>query len=269
MAGEGLAAQDEEEPDGPREHGGDAGGGEGRAHEVVLKHGRRRGRGHGCMGRVVAVRLALDVDVAGHDEIAVPDPHDLDLRAVEARQHRAGHDLLDRADHRAAAAQIEHPVDGVDERVELVGAEQDRDLEVVADAPGDLDHALLVGGIERDQRLVEQKKARAAEQRLAEQHPLPLAPRQFADRAAGEIPRPHLVERPVDLAPRRLVERREAEPPPDRGARHHVPAGEPEAAHRGAVLRHVADRRVAARGPARRARELRLRPGASGRGPHA
>src|SRR5271157_5753025 len=71
------------------------------------------------VGMVVAVRLALDLHVAGHDEIALPDPYDLDLRAVEARQHRAGHHLLDRTDHRRAAAEVEHPIDGVDERIEL------------------------------------------------------------------------------------------------------------------------------------------------------
>src|SRR5271167_4031965 len=79
---------------------------------------------------IVAVRVALDVDVAGHDEIAVLDVDDLDVRPIEARQHRAGHDLVDGADHRRSAAEIKHPVNGVDQRIEFVGAEQDRDFEV-------------------------------------------------------------------------------------------------------------------------------------------
>ena len=124
----------------------------------------------------------------------------------------------------APAAEIENPVDRVDQRIELVGAEQDRDLEIVADAPRDLDHALLVRRIERDQRLVEQQQARPAEQRLAQQHPLALAARQFADRAPREIARADFVERPVDLAPRRLVEPDEAEAAADRGAGDDVPA---------------------------------------------
>src|SRR5208282_5147846 len=90
---------------------------------------------------VVAMRLAFDVDVARHHEIAVFDVDDFDVGAVKARQHRPRHDLVDRAD-----------------------------------------------------------------QRLAQEHLLELAARQFADRAAGKIPRADLVERPVDFAPLCLVE---------------------------------------------------------------
>ena len=105
-----------------------------------LRHGRGRG-GLRAVAVVVAVarpvvvtvRVALDVDAARHDEEAVPHPHDLDFGVVEARQDGAGDDVLDRADDRLAGAEIEHPVDGVDERVEFVGAEQDRELEVVAE----------------------------------------------------------------------------------------------------------------------------------------
>src|SRR5271167_3498370 len=39
---------------------------------------------------IVAVGVAFDVDVAGHDEIAVLDVDHLDLRPIETRQHRAG-----------------------------------------------------------------------------------------------------------------------------------------------------------------------------------
>ncbi len=46
VAGEGLAAQDEEEADRSGEHGRNARGREGGAHEVIFKHGRRRGRAH-------------------------------------------------------------------------------------------------------------------------------------------------------------------------------------------------------------------------------
>ena len=128
-----------------------------------------------------------------------------------------------------------------------MGAEHDRDLEVVADAASDLDDALLMRRIERDQRLVEQEQPRPAEQRLAQQHPLALAAGKFADRAAGEVARAHFVERPVDLASRRLIELNEAEARAHRGAGDDVPAGEPKAPDRGAVLRHVADRGIASR----------------------
>src|SRR5271166_3376172 len=152
------------------------------------------------VGLVVAMRLTLDVDVARHDEIAVSDMDDFDVRAIQPRQHGPGDDLVDRADHRRAGAEIEHPVDSIDQRIEFVRAENDRDLEVVANAPRDLDHALLMRGIERNQRLVQQQQPRLAEQRLTEEDLLALAARQFADRPAGKIARANLVERPVDLA---------------------------------------------------------------------
>src|SRR6202021_1980199 len=160
---------------------------------------------------IVAMRVPLDVDVAGHHEIAILDAHHFDRRAIEARQHRPVNDVVDRPDHRLAPAEIEHAVDRVDQRIELVGAEQDRNLQIVADAPCGFNDALLMRRVERDQWLVEQQQTRAADERLAQQHPLALAPRQFADRAPGELARPHFVERPVDLSPRRLVERAEAE----------------------------------------------------------
>src|SRR5271157_1647808 len=39
------------------------------------------------VGIVVAMRLALDVNVARHDEIAVSDVDDFDVRAIETREH--------------------------------------------------------------------------------------------------------------------------------------------------------------------------------------
>ena len=171
---------------------------------------------------------------------------DLDLRAVEAGQHRSGHNLVDRADHRRAGAEIENPVDRVDQRIQLMRAEQDRDLEIVADAAGDLDDALLMRRIERDQRLVEEQQARPAEQRLAQQHELALAAGKLRDRAPREFARPDFVERPVDLAADRLVEPGEAEARADRCAGDDVPPGEPQTQKAAAGLRHVADGGIAA-----------------------
>ena len=52
----------------------------------------------------VPMRVGLDVDAAGHHEIAVLHPDDLDLRAVEPRQHRPGDDFVDGSEHGRAAA---------------------------------------------------------------------------------------------------------------------------------------------------------------------
>ena len=187
------------------------------------------GMGVGVIVALVPMRVALDLDVARHDEEAVLDAHHLDLRAVEPRQHRPGDDFVDRADHRRAGAQIEHPVDRVDQRIELVGAEEDRDLQFVAQPPRDVDDALLVGRIERDQGFVEQQQARPAEQRLAQQQALALAARELADRAARQLARVDVIERPVDFAPRRLVEPGEAETRADGRAGDDVVAGQTQA----------------------------------------
>ena len=64
---------------------------------------------------LVAMRVALDLDAAGHHEYAVPYAHDLDLGAVEPRKNRPGDDLVDRPQHRRAGAEIEHAVDRVDQ----------------------------------------------------------------------------------------------------------------------------------------------------------
>src|SRR5271155_5309212 len=130
----------------------------------------------------VAMRLALDLDAARHHEVAVPDAHHLDLRAIEPREHGPGDDFIDRADHRRARAEIKHPVDGVDQGIEFVRAEQDRDLQFVAQPPRDIDDALLMRWIEGDQRFVEQQQAGPPEQGLTEHHALTLAARHFTDR---------------------------------------------------------------------------------------
>jgi hypothetical protein len=94
-----------------------------------------------------AVRVVLDVDVASHHVIAIPDAHDFDLRAIETRKHRPGDDLVDRPNDGFAAAKIEDAAYRIDERIELMSAEQDRDFEAPANASGDVDHALLMRGV--------------------------------------------------------------------------------------------------------------------------
>src|SRR5579863_1378817 len=148
----------------------------------------------------VAMRVALDVVVARHHEDAAADPHNLDLGPIEARQSRAGDDLVDRAEHGLAGAEIEDAIDRMDQWIKLMGAEEDCDLELVAEALRGLDNAFLMGGIKADQRLIEQEQSRLADQRLRKQEPLALAARNFVERAARDLFRADHIERPVDLA---------------------------------------------------------------------
>ena len=69
--------------------------GEGRAHEIIFKHGAAMMSAVGMM--IVTMRVALDLDavVGRHHEKAVLDANDFDRRPIEARQHRPGDDVID------------------------------------------------------------------------------------------------------------------------------------------------------------------------------
>src|SRR5579871_6004724 len=69
---------------------------------------------------LMAMRAVLEVVTLGHDEDPAAHADDLDRRAVETREDRAGDDLVDGAERRPSAAEIEHAIDRAQERVELV-----------------------------------------------------------------------------------------------------------------------------------------------------
>src|SRR5579862_5122157 len=108
---------------------------------------------------VVVVQMVgvLDVVAARHYEDVAVGPQHVDFGAVKLREHRRGDDFIDRAERRLAVAEIEHAVKRAEQLVELVGAEQHRDLALAAGLAHDVDHDFLVALIEADQRLVEQQ----------------------------------------------------------------------------------------------------------------
>ena len=124
------------------------------------------------------------------------------LRAVEAGEDRRRHHLVDGAESGAAAAEIEHAVDGAEQLVQLMGAEQDGEAELLRQAADEVDDDVLLMLVEADQRLVEQEQARAADQRLGDQQPLALAARHGRERPLGQRRAVDRLERPVDVAPR-------------------------------------------------------------------
>src|SRR5579872_4773536 len=77
--------------------------------------------------RIVAMAVAFQFVAARHHEDAAFDPHDFDLGAIEAGQHGPGDDFIDGAERRLAAAEIEYAVDGAEQRIEFVRAEQHGD----------------------------------------------------------------------------------------------------------------------------------------------
>ncbi len=208
--------------------------------------------------------LGLDLAVGGDDDDAVLDPQHLDGRAVEPRQHRAGHHLLDGAERRAAAPEIEHAVHRAEQRIELVGGEEHGDAERLLDALHQRHHRLLIAGIEADQRLVEQQQlgfARAA--------PAPAAAaaarrRRAVDAAARRAPWP-----PPSPAPRRppAGPRRSAAAGPSGGRRTALATKSQPHSRRsasdGALLRQIAGARDCRASAPRRRRGSRPPPAAA------
>jgi hypothetical protein len=125
----------------------------------------------------------------------------LDGAAVEVREHLAGHDLLRRPDPEAAAGEVEHAVDVVDDGVDLVGDEDDGAVLLVAlpvDQPAD---RLLVVQVKGEQRLVTQEDARLGGQGLGDAQALLFPARQPPDGGVGIGGRADLGEQRVDRVP--------------------------------------------------------------------
>ncbi len=193
------------------------------------------------------MRVALNVMAAGHHEDPPLETHHVDLRAIEPRENGPGDHFVDRAERRLAAPEIEHLIDRIEQRVQLMRAEQHGDTEFALERFDEADHLLLMMRIETDQGLVEQKQLRLADQRLGEQKPLPFAARHFAERAAGKLPRSDEIEGAIDIGPLGLARKRQAEPMPIRAACDELPATQPQRWQTTTDLRTIADRRIAAR----------------------
>src|SRR5215469_15573255 len=90
--------------------------------------------------RVVAMIVAFQLVTARHHEDAALDPDDFDLRAVKAGQHRAGDDFVDGAERGLAAAEIKHAIDGAEQGIELMSAEQHGDPQLALQRFHQTDH---------------------------------------------------------------------------------------------------------------------------------
>ena len=131
VAGEGLPAQHQEIADQAGDHRDDAGGREGAEHEIVVKHVVMMP----CRAMFVVVRMVA----ARRRGRATSRRCGRRRAAPRSRRHRAatapaGDDLVDGAERRLAMAEIEHAVDRAEKLVQLVGAEQHRQLELATDS---------------------------------------------------------------------------------------------------------------------------------------
>src|SRR5579872_530127 len=103
---------------------------------------------------IVAMRLRLDLAVGRHHHDAAVEPQHLDGRVVEPREHFGGDHLLGPPERGAAVPQIEHAIHESQQRIELVRGEQHGDAERALYPLDQLDHRLLITGVEAHQGLV-------------------------------------------------------------------------------------------------------------------
>src|SRR3984957_10272449 len=109
-----------------------------------------------CVAVAVAMLVALHILVARHHEDTALYAHHVDLGSVEAREHRAGDHLIHGAERRLPASEIEHAIERAEQRIALMGTEQDRDPELHLQRFHQGHHGVLVMRIEADQGLVQQ-----------------------------------------------------------------------------------------------------------------
>src|ERR1700735_5204217 len=195
---------------------------------------------------VMAVRRALDVAATGQHENMAVGPHHFDLGAVKLREHRRGRHFVHSAERSTPVAEIEDTVERADELVELVGAEQNRNVALAGEAADQVDHRLLLTVIEADQRLVEQKKLRIAQQRLRQQQALAFAARHVRERTAGEISGADGSKRRFDRLAGGSGERRQAPALAMDGTGDEIEAADLQIRQDGPHLRQIANLRIAA-----------------------
>ena len=66
----------------------------------------------------------LDVVLPRHDKNPPAEPHDVDFRSIQTRQHGAGDHIIDGAERCMTGAQIKHAIQRTDQRIELMRTEK-------------------------------------------------------------------------------------------------------------------------------------------------
>src|SRR5262245_22887024 len=124
---------------------------------------------------VMHVIHSLHVAAARHHENMAVGAKDLDIGAIQSRQHRCVDYLVHRAQHRLPIPEIENTVERTEQLVELVSAEQNGYLSLAANGAHDVNRDFLMAGVETDQGLVEQQQFRMSDERLRQKKPLPFS----------------------------------------------------------------------------------------------
>ena len=135
------------------------------------------------------------VDVLTDDDVPAVHLHHLDVGAIQLRQGRRGHHLLDRANPEPPVDQIEHPIHIGQNGIHLVGDKQHRRIGVASTLVDQRGHQPRIGRVEVEQRFVTQQQYGIAGQRLRDPHPLQFAAGHHADGDSCEVVCVHLLQR--------------------------------------------------------------------------
>jgi hypothetical protein len=131
--------------------------------------------------RVTAAVHERRLRLSDDDEPAVGCAQHLDRRPVQTGECLARDHLLGRPLDCPAAGDVHDAVEVAEDRVDVVGDEQDGHLLLLADASHERSDGSLIGEIEAVERLVEQQQTGAADERLGDQQALLLAAGELAD----------------------------------------------------------------------------------------
>src|SRR6266516_2523474 len=121
-----------------------------------------------------SVRMAVAVHerrlgLSDHDEPAVGRPQHLDRDAVQPAEGLTRDHVLRAALDGATAGDVDDAVEKAEDRVDVVGDEQDGHLLLASDAAHERGDGGLVGKVEAVERLVEEKQLGAADECLGDQ----------------------------------------------------------------------------------------------------
>ena len=155
-------------------------------HRADFRHARARRLGEVVLDRLLAAVQVGVVARAGDDQHAAVDVDHVDVVAVEAAEHVGPDHLLAGAAGGAAAREVDDPVHHRQQRVDLVGGDQDGDAALAADPGEQRDDLAGAAQVEVRERLVGEQQARAGDQRVGDQDPLLLAAGEAADAGVGE-----------------------------------------------------------------------------------
>ena len=175
------------------------------------------------------------------DDDPAAQAEDVDRSAVERGQCFRREHLVGRAHRPASGREVEHAIDDRENRVDVVRDEDDRRAGAAPVRVEEAGDDLLVGEVEREERLVGKQERRARDERLRDAKPLLLAAREASERRIGVAACSNRLDGVLEAIalPRREPSR--AESVAVETEAHEIAAAQRQVAIEDSLLRDVAD----------------------------